>query len=194
MKDVLIVVDYQNDFVGGALGFPGADSIDKGIAGLVRKYMDNDDIVIYTADTHYENYLDTQEGKRLPVKHCLEGTEGWQFFGETGEAYHREYETGKMFLCEKETFGSSLLLKMLKDLNKSDDIKENNGINAIESITLVGVVTNMCVISNAIIAKAACPEARIVIREDLCGAFDDALGEKAIDVMKSMQMNIEYAI
>lgn len=186
-KKVLVVVDYQKDFVNGALGFESAKNLDTGIAELVKQYMANDDIVIFTADTHYENYLDTQEGKKLPVEHCIEGSDGWQFYGLTGEAYNADYETGRMILIEKTTFGSNTLLKTLKGM----DVDKNGVPNQIESITFTGVVTNMCVISNAVIAKAACTEAEIIIKKDLVDGFDKELHQKALDVMSSMQMTIE---
>lgn len=186
-KKVLVVVDYQKDFVNGALGFESAKNLDTGIAELVKQYMANDDIVIFTADTHYENYLDTQEGKKLPVEHCIEGSDGWQFYGLTGEAYNADYEMGKILLADKPTFGSALLLALLKDVNTYED----GASNRLESITFTGVVTNMCVISNAVIAKAACPEAEIIIKKDLVDSFDKELHQKALDVMASMQMTVE---
>lgn len=186
-KKILVVVDYQKDFVDGALGFDSAKNLDSGIAELVKSYMESNDIVIFTADTHQENYLNTQEGKKLPVEHCIEGSNGWEFYGKTGKAYHREYEKGKMILCCKETFGSDALMKNLSRLNEG----KGNLFNAIESITFVGVVTNMCVISNAVIAKAAYPEAEIIIKKDLVDSFDKELHQKALDVMESMQMTIE---
>jgi len=186
-KKVLIVVDYQKDFVDGALGFESAKNLDQGIADLVEQYMKNGDVVIFTADTHYENYLDTQEGKKLPVMHCVEGSDGWQFYGKTGEAYNKEYNNGKILMISKETFGSHTLVNTLM---RED--KDEQGIpNQIESVTVVGVVTNMCVISNAVIAKAACPEAEIIILKDLVDSFDKELHQKALDVMASMQMIIK---
>lgn len=181
MKKVLIVVDYQNDFVNGALGFESAKKLDKGIASLIEQYAkDKDGEVFCTFDTHGKNYLETQEGKNLPVEHCIRGTKGWELYGEV-EMAEIMYPMKCTRVC-KPTFGSYELAEKLRKLDKS---------SGIESITLVGVVTNMCVISNAVIAKAACPEAKIIIKKDLVDSFDKELHQKALDVMASMQMIIE---
>ena len=182
MNRVLIVVDYQKDFVDGALGFESAKNLDKGIASLVKEYAEDDNgLVLFTYDTHNLGYLETQEGKKLPVEHCIEGTEGWKLYGET-EMMEIMYPM-KCTRIKKPTFGSYELAKRLTLIDGTQ--------GGIESITLVGVVTNMCVISNAVIAKAACPEARIIIKKDLVDSFDKDLHQKALDVMASMQMDIE---
>ena len=197
-KNVLIVVDYQKDFVDGALGFESAKNLDKGIAALMKEYAEDENGVIFcTFDTHDDIYLTTQEGRKLPVEHCIENTDGWELYGETGIM-----ETMYPMKCtriKKSTFGSDELLNKLKmlDSHPLDRDKFNDGIdttwvhNDIKSITLVGVVTNMCVISNAVVAKAACPEAEIIIKKDLVDSFDKELHQKALDVMASMQMTIE---
>lgn len=185
-KRVLVVVDYQKDFVDGALGFDSAASIDAGIASLVQQYIGNGDPVIFTLDTHYENYLDTQEGRKLPVEHCIENTDGWKVYGKTGEVYEQAVQDGKASAVTKETFGSNELLRRLETINGI----AYSGTNRIESITLVGVVTNMCVISNAVIAKAACPEAEIIIRSDLVDSFDKDAHAKALELMEKMQMTV----
>lgn len=179
-RKVLLVVDFQNDFVNGALGFEKAATLDEGIAGMVEQYMSDDDIVMFTMDTHHGNYLNTQEGNKLPVPHCILGSEGWELYGKTHEAYNKDHALGTLYSFEKETFGSDSLLLALRD--RADEI---------ESITLVGVVTNMCVISNAVIAKAACPEAEIIIKKDLVASFDETKHAEALSVMESMQMTVE---
>ncbi len=174
---VLVVVDYQKDFVDGALGFESAKNLDSGIAELVKQYVDDGDLVIFTFDTHDENYLNTQEGKKLPVEHCIYRSDGWNIYGETGEILRDVKDD--VLMINKDTFGSPYLVELLQPLSN------------IKSITFVGVVTNMCVISNAVIAKAACPEAEIIIKKDLVDSFDKELHQKALDVMASMQMTIE---
>ena len=209
-KKVLIVVDWQNDFVNGALGFEGADRADKVISELVAEYInDTDGIVICTFDTHFEkSYLQSQEGRKLPVPHCVRCEEGWELFGDTGkliQSYMEEcvsdeyigkngYEgeegncildastSKELYFVEKPTFPSIKLGELISNIDKH---------NNIESITLVGLVTNMCVMGNAIVAKAACPEAEIIIKKDLVDSFDKELHQKALDVMASMQMTIE---
>ena len=180
-KKILIVVDYQKDFVDGSLGFNGAEKLDKGIASLMKEYAEDENgLIICTFDTHTSKYLETQEGKKLPVEHCIDGTEGWKLYGET-EMMEIMYPM-KCSRITKPTFGSTKLAERLLKLDKE---------YGVESITLVGLVTNMCVISNAVIAKAACPEAEIIIKKDLVGSFDNELHQKALDVMESMQMTIE---
>lgn len=178
MKRVLIVVDYQNDFVDGTLGFEGAEKLDKGIASLMEQYAKDEDGVIFcTFDTHDKNYLDTQEGKNLPVEHCIKGTDGWNLHGEVGMT--EIMYPMKCTRITKNTFGS---IELAGRLDRFQNV---------ESITLVGVVTNMCVISNAVMAKSIHPEAKIIIKKDLVGSFDKELHQKALDVMESMQMIIE---
>lgn len=180
-KRVLVVVDYQKDFVDGALGFESAKKLDAGIAALMKEYAEDENGVIFcTFDTHEANYLQTQEGKKLPVEHCIKGTEGWELYGKVGEI--EIMYPMKCTRVNKPTFGSLKLGGKLRTLNHDFGV---------ESITLVGVVTNMCVISNAVIAKAACPEAEIIIKKDLVDSFDKELHQKALDVMASMQMTIE---
>ena len=173
---ILIVVDYQKDFVDKALGFKGAELLDEGISALIRQYIQNGDVVIVTYDTHQKNYLSTREGRKLQVEHCIEGTDGWELYGKTGDTV-RELTSNKLIKVKKETFGSLELASILRGINPSE-------------ITFVGIVTNMCVISNAVIAKAACPEAEIFINKALTDSFDPELRQKALDVMASMQMEI----
>ena len=170
MKKLLIVVDYQNDFVNGSLGFPLAQKLEDGIAAKIEEYK-NDEI-IYTLDTQYENYADTQEGKNLPVSHCIKGTNGHKLYGKIQKLLE-----GRRYF-EKSTFPSFELGKYLE--GKDYDI-----------IELCGLVSNICVISNAVIAKAACPEAQIIVDSALTASADSELNQKAIDVMKGLQITVK---
>lgn len=193
MKRLLIVVDYQNDFVDGALGFEKAKSLDTGIAAKVQEFIGNGDLVLFTFDTHYRNYLQTQEGKNLPVVHCIEHSDGWKLYGETGKLSDSIVELDNVLHINKETFGSDTLINILQGYCAEDGcyaFMNQYAFEDLEEIHLCGVVTNMCVISNAVIAKAALPEAKIVIHADLCASFNDELHEKALDVMESMQMDV----
>lgn len=172
MKKALIVVDYQKDFVSGSLGFPKAETFDRAIAAKIRECRSSGDDIIVTLDTHAENYLETQEGKNLPVIHCIRGTEGWSLFGETAKQIQ---ETDRKF--EKGTFGSLALAEYLKE--QRYDIVE-----------LVGVVSNICVISNAVLAKAALPEALIIVDAACTASNDDTMNEKALDVMEGLQIEV----
>lgn len=171
MKRLLVVVDFQNDFVTGSLSYEGAEKLDRVIADKIRTYMDNGDEVVCTYDTHFEDYLDTTEGKHLPVEHCIKGTEGWEIFGETGELL----KDAKSF--EKYTFGSFELGEYILE-------------NQYEEIEFVGLVTNICIISNAIIAKSANPEAVITIDAAAVGSYDVDLENKALDILENLHMKV----
>ncbi|WP_294581568.1 cysteine hydrolase family protein [uncultured Thomasclavelia sp.] len=171
MKKLLVVVDYQNDFVSGSLGFKDALSIEDYLADLIEKYHQNNDDVIFTLDTHQTDYLNSQEGKNLPITHCIENSEGWMLYGKIKDLAKNDYQ------IKKETFGSLALGNYLQD----KDYQE---------ITITGVVSNICVISNAIIIKAALPEAKIIIDFKGIASNDLSLQQKAIDIMKNLQMEI----
>ncbi|WP_050697787.1 cysteine hydrolase family protein [Anaeromassilibacillus senegalensis] len=171
MKKLLIVVDYQNDFVTGALGFPEAAALEDAIHDKVQQYLDGGDDVVYTMDTHGEDYSETQEGKKLPVPHCLCGSEGWQLHGRL------RYQLAYCPYFEKNTFGSTDLLHFLES-------------KTYDSIELVGVVSNICVISNAVLAKAAQPEADIVVDAGCVASNDKAMQEKAFDVMENLHIRV----
>ena len=171
MKQVLVVVDYQNDFVSGSLGFPEAEALEPKLHKKVQDYLDAKDDVVYTMDTHGENYLDTQEGKKLPIPHCLCGSEGWQLHGRL------RYQLAYCTFFEKNTFGSLDLLHYLEE--KRYDV-----------IELVGVVSNICVISNAILAKAAQPEAQIIVDAQCVASNDPAMQEKAFDILENLHIDV----
>lgn len=172
MKKCLVVVDYQNDFVSGSLGFEKAKELDSEIANLIEKYHNNSDDVVFTLDTHYDDYMNTIEGKSLPVPHCIKGTIGHNLYGKVS---HSVKESDLLF--EKNTFGSDKLFEYLKN-------------NRYSSIELVGVVTNICVISNAVIAKTAQPETEIIVNKNLVASNDDKLNDEALSVMSSFQIKI----
>lgn len=172
MKKCLVVVDYQNDFVSGSLGFEKAKELDSKIANLIDKYHNNSDDVVFTLDTHYDDYMNTNEGKSLSVPHCTKGTIGHNLYGKVSQSVK---ESDLLF--EKNTFGSDKLFEYLKN-------------NRYSSIELVGVVTNICVISNAVIAKTAQPETEIIVNRNLVASNDDKLNDEAISVMSSFQIKI----
>lgn len=171
-KRCLIVVDYQKDFVDGSLGFEKAVTLDQGIAEKIRLYHSRGDDVMFTLDTHNDDYPATQEGKNLPVPHCIAGTPGHHLFGETATCRQKQ---DMVFF--KPSFGSLELTCYLHT-------------HPYQEIELVGVVTNICVISNAVLCKAALPEARVSVDASLCASNDEALHEKALDVMRGLQINV----
>ena len=172
INNCLIVVDYQNDFVIGSLGFPGAVEIEQNIALKIEQYRENGDVVVFTFDTHGEDYLETQEGSKLPVKHCLRGTDGHKLYGQVSKLIN---ENDSVFY--KNTFGSDVLYNYLKS-------------NQFDTIELVGLVSNICVISNAVLAKTAQPEAHIIIDAKCTASYDMALHQATLSVMKGLQMTV----
>lgn len=172
MKKLLIVVDYQEDFVVGSLGFSKAKEIEEQICAKIREYRKEGWTIAFTMDTHYPDYLNTQEGIHLPIPHCIKGTKGWEIYSSVAKL-----KTPQDLCFCKETFGSKELFEYLK---QSDYI----------SIELVGVVTNICVISNAILAKTALPEAIIIVDASAVASNDAKLNEKALDIMENLQIKI----
>jgi len=172
MKKCLIVVDFQNDFVSGSLGFPGAEKLDQYIAEKIKQYRNNGDEILFTFDTHGENYLDTQEGKNLPVVHCIKDTEGHKLYGQVADLI---FESDRKFY--KNTFGSDELFLYL-------------GTETFESIELVGLVSNICVICNAVLAKTAQPETPVIVDAKCTASFDDKINQASLDVMAGLQIQI----
>ena len=173
MKRLLLVVDYQKDFVDGALGFAGAEKLDGPIAAKIVQYRAAGDDVAFTMDTHGPDYLDTQEGRKLPVTHCLRGSDGWQLYGETGQAMERSRD----MVIGKGTFPSLWLANWLK----------GQGYDQVE---LAGLVSYLCVLSNAIMVKAALPEAEIIVAASCTAGPDPALHARGLDVMETLQITV----
>ena len=182
MKRLLIVVDYQKDFVDGALGFEGADMLDDRIAAKIDEYREAGDSVAFTFDTHHKDYLETQEGQKLPIPHCIEGTPGHALYGKVAERFR---ETDASFL--KPTFGSSALFERLVGRQA---VADGIGTDPYESIELVGLVSNMCVLSNAVIARTACPNVPVIVDAACTDAPDLEMNEKALDIMEGLQIQV----
>ena len=172
-KKLLIVVDYQKDFVDGSLGNPAAAAIEGNIVKKIEEYraLGEGGQVIFTYDTHNENYMQTQEGKKLPVQHCIKDTDGWQICDEL-KAYANN-------VVDKNTFGSVDLPGILK--NYGDEIDE---------IELCGLCTDICVISNAMILKASFPETKIVVDSKCCAGVSVESHKTALEAMKAVQIEI----
>ncbi|MBZ3935903.1 cysteine hydrolase family protein [Methanimicrococcus blatticola] len=190
MKKMLVVIDYQKDFVDGSIGFPGAELLDEGIANKVKSAAESSDsVIVYTMDTHTPDYLNTREGKALPVPHTIIETPGWDLYGKTGDAIQKakskaETNTKKNVpvyeLC-KTTFGVSP--------DKMLDLLQKVGAD-IETIEMVGLVTNMCVLSNVCVFQAAWPNAQIIVDGSLCASFDPVLHQKTLDILEGMQVKV----
>lgn len=162
MKRVLVVVDYQKDFVDGALGFEKAKEIEEGIYEKVNSYLSKGDKVVFTYDTHTEDYLATREGKNLPVTHCILNTEGHELYGKLSEFINNK----NTIHINKGSFGIS----PSKMIELSEKLGEN--INCIE---IIGVVTNICVISNVVMFQSQYTNAEILVDAKLCAGFNEEL-------------------
>ena len=169
----LIVVDMQNDFIDGALGTPEATAIVGNVKEKIEEYRQGSDIVIFTRDTHGENYMETQEGKKLPVPHCIEGTEGWQIRSELKPEEDR--------VVDKPTFGSYELVELLREIDEETPL---------ESIELVGICTDICVISNAMMIKAAFLEIPVKVDASCCAGVTPATHDNALDAMGMCQIEV----
>ena len=175
MKKLLVIIDYQNDFVDGALGFDGAELLDERIAARIREYKKAGHHVVFTRDTHTENYLDTLEGKLLPVVHCVNGTHGHDIYGETKKSLAEAGAEG----FNKESFG----------LKINDEIRSRLP-KEVDEIEIAGLVSNICVISNAVIFRTEYPQARIIVDAQLTDSFDKTLNDKTLDVLEGLQVKV----
>lgn len=172
MKNILVVVDMQNDFVDGALGSAEAAAI---VDKVVNKIKDFDGEIIVTYDTHLDDYMDTREGRYLSVPHCIKGSEGWQLNEKVQEALDsREYT--KIY---KPTFGATELVE------KFDNCDQHQ-----TEVTLIGLCTDICVVSNAMLLKAFYPEMNINVDASCCAGVTPESHEAALTTMKSCQINI----
>lgn len=176
MSKVLIVVDMQRDFVDGALGTEEARAIVPHVLMKVNQYRNSHDI-LFTLDTHDTNYLETQEGKNLPVEHCIYETPGWRLI----ELLEDEAEDRPGACALKDTFGAAHLVTMLADMDSKEPIEE---------IELIGLCTDICVISNALLIKAFFPEVPIIVDAAGCAGVTPESHKIALEVMKVCQVKI----
>ena len=172
MKKLLVVVDYQNDFVDGALGFDGADKIEQNIVSLIEQFASENQEIVFTMDTHFDDYMETVEGANLPVPHCIRGTKGWEL---------REklipYTKGRK-VFEKQTFPSDQLGEYVRE-EKFDEIY------------LCGLVSDICVFSNAIVVKAfSSPKTKIKVVRNATDSFDLNIQEKSFELLKHLHIEV----
>lgn len=172
---LLVVVDMQNDFIDGALGTPEAQAIVPAVAEKVRKHAEGGEPILYTQDTHYNWYLKSQEGRKLPVPHCIYGTKGHQL--------HPDVHISGSYYAEKLTFG-------LADIGDAVERIENIRDEAIDEIELVGLCTDICVISNAMLLKAFRPETPIIVDSSCCAGVTPESHIRALEAMKMCQIEI----
>ncbi len=176
MKKILIVVDMQNDFIDGALGTKEAAAIVPAVVDEIQRFKADGSLVLYTRDTHHDDYLNTQEGKKLPVVHCLEGTEGWKLRTEIQALA----DGAEVF--DKPTFGSVQLAQYVCEL-----ATRQGGVDLIE---LVGLCTDICVIANAMLLKAFLPETEIAVKADCCAGVTPQSHNNALEAMKMCQIGM----
>ena len=170
---ILIVVDMQNDFISEVLGTPEAQAIVPNVKYKIEEYSNSSsDVIIYTRDTHYDNYLETQEGKNLPVPHCINRTHGW----EIADGLYRQ----GCKVVDKPSFGSTWLPQYII----------SNYNNRIDSIEIVGLCTDICVISNAMVLKAFMPEVPIIVDSSCCAGVTPESHKNALDAMKMCQIKV----
>ena len=171
MAKLLIVVDMQNDFITGSLGSPQAERILPNVKAKIEKYKHNGDKVIFTRDTHYDDYLVTQEGKYLPVVHCVHGTQG--------HLTASELNTDGCEVFDKTSFGSLALAKQIAETAQ-----------AFDEIELCGLCTDICVVSNALILKAQLPETKITVDAECCAGVTEESHKAALLTMKMCQVDV----
>lgn len=172
MRKILVVVDMQNDFIDGALGTPEAVAIVENVKARIREYDKAD--VFVTMDTHFPEYLQTQEGRNLPVEHCIRGTDGWQIRSDIAELLTDAH------VYEKPTFGSVALAKDIAEIAAKEEIE----------IELLGLCTDICVVSNALLLKANMPEVKITVDHTCCAGVTPESHEAALMTMQMCQIGI----
>ncbi len=172
MRKVLVVVDMQNDFIDGALGTAEAQNIVENVKAKIRAYRPAD--VFATRDTHGEDYLETQEGKNLAVKHCIRGTHGWQIRSDIAALLDGAH------IIDKPTFGSTELAQKIAEIAKTEEI----------AVELIGLCTDICVVSNALLLKAFLSEIPISVDSRCCAGVTPASHEAALSTMKSCQIAV----
>ena len=176
MRRMLIVVDMQNDFINGALGTPEAEAIVDSVVEKIHQYPTKD--IIATRDTHTPDYLNTQEGKCLPVVHCVRGTPGWELHPKVAQAL------GDGLILDKPTFGSVQLAHLLTEYAKVEPLE----------VELVGLCTDICVVSNALLIKAALPETPIYVDPACCAGVTPASHQAALTTMQMCQILMRESI
>ena len=177
MRKALVIVDMQNDFIDGVLGNADCQAVVPKIVGMIEN--GNYSSIVVTRDTHYNGYLATQEGRKLPIVHCIKDTDGWQVNADIMKAIESKKPHICLFTIDKNTFGSLTLIDVLQ-----------NELSDYDEIDFCGVCTGICVISNVVIAKATLPETEICVVEEACACISPDTHENAIKAMKVLQVDI----
>lgn len=181
MKDILIVIDMQKDFIDGALGTKEAENIVENVLNKIEEYIKLNKSIYFTMDSHELNYLLTQEGKKLPVEHCIKGTDGWELDSRIKELIDEYKLDEKNIIFEKNGFGSITLANLLSKTYEDSD-KTN--------IEIVGLCTDICVITNAILLKTYMPNSNISVDASCCAGVNQKSHIEALNTMKMCQIDI----
>jgi nicotinamidase-related amidase len=188
---VLVVVDMQNDFITGPLGTPEAQAIVPKVVEKIKRYKENGDVVVYTMDTHYPDYLETMEGRKLPIPHCIRLTDGWLIHNDIVELISEVNRHHNV--VEKDTFGSQNLPYTINAC-MHDKYREANGRDYDwkdpSMIEVVGLCTDICVISNVMLLKAHHPEVPIVVDSSCCAGVTPESHQRALEAMKMCHIDI----
>ena len=182
-KKILVVIDMQNDFVSGVLGTPEAQAIVPKVVDKIKEYKRDGNMIIATQDTHYSDYLGTHEGKKLPIKHCVINTDGWQL---NKEVYDTLKGYNNYFNISKATFGTGLIGTLLEEIFELDRTEKGEELE----IEFVGLVADVCVISNIICSQLRFPEAELTVDQNCTAGTTPYLKECAMIVCKSLQVNV----
>ena len=177
MSKYLVVVDMQKDFIDGSLGTPEAQAV---VPKVIEKIKNFPGTVVYTRDTHDEDYLDTLEGKKLPVVHCVVGTKGWEF----QDDIQKLITENRSLVFDKNTFGSTQLVGCIRGIDR---------MAAIDEVILVGLCTDICVLANAILVRTGMPNTLVTVDASCCAGSTPEKHRNALEAMKSCQIDIEGA-
>lgn len=183
MKKILVVVDMQNDFITGSLGSPLTQVVVPNVVKKCQEYKNNGDIIFFTRDTHFEDYLITLEGKKLPVEHCIKGTKGWNIIPELSEFIDNE-----KVIIDKMTFGDTYIDEEIFSylIEYTDDFFFDTDFE----LEIVGVCTDICVVSNTLILRAYNPNTKITVDASCCAGTSVEAHQAALTVMKSCQIDV----
>lgn len=195
MKKILVIIDMQNDFIDGPLGTPEARAIVPSVVDKI-KTEDTDTLILFTKDTHHADYLNTQEGKNLPIKHCIINSGGWCINKNIRSEWFNKSERREICYDDetmnntiiKDTFGSEKLCQIIRWVDSFAEFDDKVNIKEIE---LVGVCTDICVISNAMILKSYFPEIQISVDAKCCAGVTPERNRIALEAMKACQINVK---
>lgn len=180
---LLIMIDMQNDFLTGTLGNPLTSAVLPNVCEKVKCYLSDSDLpLIYTMDTHFDNYLETQEGKNLPVVHCIDGSKGWMLPDELETIISASKNT--VYCLKKNTFGSDKLAETIAEIESVRGVK-------VTELEFIGVCTDICVISNALLIKAFYPEVKITVDSSCCAGVTPESHKNALEAMKMCQITVK---